>query len=90
MIPILLTLPHAAWEKIGQHPLVASLATVYALFTLVLGPLWPLRILLKTMGFGAEGIILGSKAARVKARIGNVVAGSLFAGLQALGATIGL
>ena len=39
------------------------------------------------MGFGTAGIIGGSAAAAIQSSIGNVVAGSIFATVQSLGAT---
>ena len=39
------------------------------------------------VGFGAAGIAAGSIAAAIQSSIGNVVAGSLFATMQSLGAT---
>ena len=42
---------------------------------------------LTTAGFTSSGIAAGSVAAGVQAGIGNVAAGSAFAGLQSLGAT---
>ena len=39
------------------------------------------------MGFGTAGIISGSAAAAIQSSIGNVVAGSVFAFFQSLGAT---
>ncbi len=50
----------------------------------IIGGIFALPILL---GFGSVGIIAGSIAAGVQAVIGNVVAGSAFAGLQSLGMT---
>ena len=39
------------------------------------------------VGFTSQGVLAGSIAAGVQSGIGNVVAGSAFAGLQAIGAT---
>jgi hypothetical protein len=43
--------------------------------------------ILTGMGFTTSGIAAGSTAAGMQAGIGNVVAGSIFSGLQSLGAT---
>ena len=40
---------------------------------------------IKMVGFGASGIIAGSKAALIQASIGNVAAGSLFAVFTSIG-----
>ena len=40
-----------------------------------------------TLGFGSTGIVAGSVAAGVQSMIGNVAAGSVFAGLTSLGMT---
>ena len=42
--------------------------------------------ILTGLGFGSAGIVGGTVAAGIQAGIGNVVAGSAFAALQALGA----
>ena len=39
------------------------------------------------VGFTSQGVLAGSIAAGVQSGIGNVVVGSAFAGLQAIGAT---
>ena len=43
-------------------------------------------IVLPALGFGAKGVVAGTAAALWQSYIGNVVAGSLFAGLQSAGA----
>jgi hypothetical protein len=60
IIPFLLTLMNLAWDKIRQHPLVSAAATVYALLCMAVGPLWPLAVVLKILGFGVKGVALGA------------------------------
>ena len=59
ILPFFLALQNLAWNTIRQHPVVSTLATLYALMSLVLGPIWPLRVILWFMGFGAKGVALG-------------------------------
>ena len=46
-------------------------------------------LLLSAAGFGITGIVGGSIAASIQSAIGNVAAGSYFAGLQSFGASGG-
>ncbi|KAI5900242.1 uncharacterized protein SCHCODRAFT_01168136 [Schizophyllum commune H4-8] len=63
------------WIAIGGGALTAILMPI-------LGP-----AMLGVIGFGSAGIVAGSLAALIQASIGNVAAGSVFAALQAAGAT---
>ena len=47
-------------------------------------------VALPVLGFGTAGVAAGSVAAGTQAAIGNVVAGSLFATAQSIGATMGV
>ena len=44
-------------------------------------------LIVPLIGFSIGGIVGGSAAAAIQSGIGNVAAGSVFAGLQSLGAT---
>jgi hypothetical protein len=59
IVPLLLALSNEVWEKVCQHPLVFGFATLYALLSLVLGPFWPLGIVLRIAGFGVKGVVFG-------------------------------
>ena len=64
----------AAFLYVGGAVVGAGLAVVSA------------PVLLPALGFSSAGVVAGSTAAAVQATIGNVAAGSLFAGLQSAGA----
>ncbi|PQE31930.1 hypothetical protein CJF32_00001538 [Rutstroemia sp. NJR-2017a WRK4] len=66
---------------IRRHPYISAWIAMSVLF----GPFWPLRILLKILGFGKGGVDRGSKAAVRQSRVGNVPSGSWFSFFQSLG-----
>jgi hypothetical protein len=55
-------LPAFLLDKIAQHPYIAGLVGIYGLGTLIFGPLWPVGMLLKCVGFGGRGVILGESS----------------------------
>ncbi|KAL1683019.1 hypothetical protein EV122DRAFT_273580 [Schizophyllum commune] len=71
----------AALQQIANHPVIATTVVGIALAP-VLGP-----TVLGAAGFTANGVAAGSLAAGVHSMIGNVIAGSTFAGAQAARAT---
>ena len=67
---------------------VAEIVAIILLVILVLGLIACLTgSVLTAAGFGVTGIVAGSLAAETQAAIGNVVGGSIFATLQAAGAS---
>jgi len=71
----------AAEAFVKEHPVATTMiVTVIALF--ILAVLTP--FILEALGFGAEGVLEGSFAARWQALIGDVPYGSFFSRLQSL------
>ncbi|KAL1722551.1 hypothetical protein EV715DRAFT_287088 [Schizophyllum commune] len=88
LVPVLLQAIATALRAVlwvGQNPAVSIAISGGALTAILMPILGP--AMLGVMGFGSAGIVAGSLAALIHASIGNVAAGSVFAALQAAGAT---